>query len=602
VRRDYTPAHANAAQSGGPVIAAVRKALRERKERVLTRPFWRLVSHFGLRLFSGTGESEDGLGLSIGAILALLAAPGAFISILLLDKYSSLLRYFRGNEAFDPYAASLSDQYFFLTFSMVITGIVTVLKWDSIFPDRRDYMNLAPLPMPTRRIFLANITAIVILAVAFAVDVNAASSLLFPMEVTMEQPKFIFFLQFARAHFLGVLLSSLFIFFALFALIGTLMVLLPETLFRRISLYLRVLLVMALLALLCSTFALPQHLHTLSSDPLSVLRWLPPVWFLGLLRSVLGQADAGMAHLGAIGLRDMAVATLLAPAVYVASYYRYFIRIPERLDTTLRNREPRSLLPAALMDSLILRSAFEKAIYRFTMKTLLRSERHSLIFGAFSGLGLVLAFQTLASAMSAAHTEHPSAQLLSVPFVLAYFVIFGLRFVFNIPAELNANWVHRVVLDQEKHEARSLARKVMLTFIVPWAVLVCLPVSIHAWGLAVGAGHTFLLLASCGFLSQVLLHRFCKVPFTCTYPVWKQSATVMILLYVLGFWAFAFLLPDLERALLRQSPAFLWGFSTLVLAVTSALRRAHDRQEQDTPLVFDEKADAAFEILNLSGR
>lgn len=586
-------------------VAAVRKTVRERRERLLSRPFWRLVSHFGMRLFSGAGDSsEGGLGLSVSAILAMLAAPGAFISILLFDKYSSLLRFLRGNHYFDPYAASLPDQYFFLTFAMVITGIVTVLKWDSIFPDRRDYMNLAPLPVATRQIFLANITAIVLIALAFAIDVNAVSSILFPMEVTMEQPRFIFFVHFASAHFLGVMLSSFFIFLALFALIGTLMLLLPDSAFRRISLYLRVFIVMLLLGLLCSTFTVPQLLRKLGSDPHSILRWLPPVWFLGLLRSVLGKADTALAQMGRLGWQAIITVSVLAPAVYIASYYRYFIRIPETLDTTLRNRAPKTLLPIAWMDQLILRSSFERAIYRFTLKTLLRSERHSLLFGAFSGLGLVLALQVLASATTASHApdELPRTELLSVSFVLAYFVICGLRFVFDIPAELHANWVHQVILDHEQREPATLARKVILTFVLPWVVLVSLPLSIRSWGWAIGAGHVAVLITACSLLAQLLLRRFRKIPFTCTYPVWKQSATMMILFYVLGFWAFAFLLPRLEHALLMQTPYFLWVLSALMLLAGVALRRLQAVEGVDTLLIFEEKNSPPFEILNLSGR
>ncbi|HEY2915568.1 MAG TPA: hypothetical protein VGK21_19530, partial [Candidatus Angelobacter sp.] len=282
------------------MITAVREALHNRWTRLLQRPFYRLVAHFGMKLFSGNGEG--GLELGAGTVLALLAAPGAFISIMLLDKYSGLLRYFRGNTNFDPYAASVPDQYFFLTFSMAITGIVTVLKWDSILPDRRDYMNLAPLPIATRRIFLANVVAIVLIAVAFAVDVNAVSSLFFPMVVTMEQPRFAAYVQFARAHFAGVLLASLFVSFALFALIGALMVLLPESIFRRISIYLRVLVVILLLGLLCSTFAVAPLLSTLHANAPSFLRWLPSVWFLGLSRTILGKANAAMAQMGTIGL------------------------------------------------------------------------------------------------------------------------------------------------------------------------------------------------------------------------------------------------------------------------------------------------------------
>jgi hypothetical protein len=558
-----------------------------------------------MRLFSGTGDSgEGGLGLSVSAILAMLAAPGAFIAILLLDKYSSLLRFLRGNHAFDPYAASLPDQYFFLTFSMVITGIVTVLKWDSIFPDRRDYANLAPLPIATRRIFLANITAIVLIALAFAVDVNAVSSFLFPMEVTMEQPRFVFYVQFASAHFLGVMLSSIFIFLALFALIGMLMVLLPDNAFRRVSLYLRIFIVMLLLALLTSTFAVPQLLHNPASDPHFILRWLPPVWFLGLLRSVLGKADTALAQMGRLGWQAMIAVGLLAPVVYVASYYRYFIRIPETLDTTLRNRAPRTVVPMAWMDQLVLRSPFERAIYRFTVKTLLRSERHSLLFGAFAGLGLVLAFEMLASSYGAARApgEPPGAGLLSAPFVLAYFLISGLRFVFDIPAELRANWVHQSILHHEQRGPARLARTVILTFVLPWVLVVCLPLSVWGWGWTVGAAHVAVLAAASNLLAQFLLRRFHKIPFTCTYPPWKQSATVMILFYLLGFWAFAFLLPGLERSLILRTPLFLWILCLLMLLAGAALRRLQAVEAVDTSLIFEEKNPAPFEILNLSGR
>jgi hypothetical protein len=582
------------------VITAAREAIHKRWTRLLERPFCRLAAHFGMKLFSGNGEG--GLELGAGTVLALLAAPGAFISILLLDKYSSLLRFLRGNNHFDPYATSVPDQYFFLTFSMAITGIVTVLKWDSIFPDRRDYMNLAPLPIATRRIFLANVTAIVLIAVAFAVDVNAVSSLFFPMVVTMEEPKFAAYVQFARAHFAGVLLASLFVSFAMFALIGTLMVLLPDSVFRRISIYVRVLVVILLLALLCSTFAVAPLLSTLHAGAASFLRWLPPVWFLGLSRMILGKADVAMAQMGTIGFWAVITATVLAPLVYVLSYYRYFIRIPETLDTTLKSRAPRILFPMRMMDGFVLRSAYERATYRFAMKTLLRNDRHSLIFGGFAGLGIVIASQTLLSAVNQKPGAAPSAALISVPFTLAYFLICGLRFVFDLPAELRANWVHRVILDHEQEAPADAARKVILTFVLPWVLVVCLPLYLYYWGWSVGIALAAVLIAGCYLLADGLLRRFAKIPFACAYPVRKQSATVIVLFYVLGLWAFTSILPGLEHALLMKSVWYLWGLVLVLQIVRLVLRRLRDDDPRSRVLVFEEASDTPFELLNLSGR
>src|SRR5579864_7475709 len=552
-----------------------------------------------MKLFSGNGEG--GLELGAGTVLALLAAPGAFISIMLLDKYSGLLRFLRGNHNFDPYATSIPDQYFFLTFSMAITGIVTVLKWDNIFPDRRDYVNLAPLPIPTRRIFLANVTAIILIALVFAVDVNAVSSLFFPMVVTMEEPKFAAYVQFARAHFSGVLLASLFVSFALFALIGTLMVLLPDSIFRRISIYVRVLVVILLLGLLCSTFAVAPLLSTLHDGTPSFLRWLPPVWFLGLSRMILGRADAAMAQVGAVGLWAVIAVAIIAPLVYVLTYYCYFIRIPETLDTTLRSRAPRILFPMRLMDLFVLRSAYERATYRFAMKTLLRNDRHSLIFGGFAGLGIVIASQTLLAAVNQKPGAAPSAAMISVPFSLAYFLICGLRFVFDLPAELRANWVHRVILDSEQQAPADAARKVILTFVLPWILLVCVPLYVYHWGWT-GIALAAVLIAGCYLLADGLLCRFAKIPFACAYPAWKQSATVIVLFYVLGLWAFASLLPGLEHALLLKSVWYLWGLVLVLLAVQIALRRLRDDDPRSRVLIFDEVPDTPFELLNLSGQ
>jgi hypothetical protein len=401
-----------------------------------------------------------------------------------------------------------------------------------------------------------------------------------------------------------VLLASLFTFFSLFAVIGSLMAALPDSVFRRISIYLRVLIVILLLALLCTTFAVPPMLHTLSHDPHSPLRWFPPVWFLGLSRTMLGKANAALAQMGATGVRAIFAVTLLAPMVYVLSYYRYFIRIPETLDTTLRNRAPRHLFPMRLMDRLILRSGFERAIHRFAMKTLLRNERQSLLFGAFAGLGFVIASQTLVSAFNQRPVDAdslPNAALLSAPLVLAYFVICGLRFIFDLPAELNANWVHRVVLDHERHVSAAVTRKIILTFVLPWVLVVCLPLYLYCWGVTVGGALTVVLIAGCYLLTDFLLRRFRKVPFTCAYPAWKQHATVIVLLYVLGLWAFAFLLPGLERALLLRSSWYLWGLAGMLLAARLVMHKLRDDDGSSHSLVFEDTGDSPFELLNLSG-
>src|SRR5580692_10869709 len=209
------------------------------------RPFFRLVRLFVDRIFHGSGGEAGGedLDFSLGLVLAILALPGGFYSIFLFDKYSSLLEWIRGQHNFDPLAAALPDEYFFIVLSMVVTGTVAVWRWDSIFPDRRDYFNLVPLPIPTRSIFFANLIAMLYLVALLAIDVNAASSVLFPLVVCASQEHIAFFLRFAAVHATCVLTASIFSFSAVFSLLGFSMAVLPNSAFKRLSPYLRALLV-----------------------------------------------------------------------------------------------------------------------------------------------------------------------------------------------------------------------------------------------------------------------------------------------------------------------------------------------------------------------
>src|SRR5882762_4049721 len=109
----------------------------------------------------GGGDSDSNEGsASIGAVLVLLAMPGTLVSLLLMEKYGSLVRFLRGQGAFDPFVATLPDEYFFIVLSMGVIGSVILWRWETIFPDKRDFQNLIHLPISLGRIFLANLAAI----------------------------------------------------------------------------------------------------------------------------------------------------------------------------------------------------------------------------------------------------------------------------------------------------------------------------------------------------------------------------------------------------------------------------------------------------------
>ncbi len=330
--------------------------------------------------------------LSLGLVLSLLALPGALYSALLFEKYSTLLLWMRGQQNFDPVAATVQDEYFFVVLSMVVTGAVAVWRWDSIFPDRRDYMNLVPLPISTKVIFLANLTAILGLAGVLAIDVNAASALLYPLAASSGQESFRYVAQLAGTHVLVVLLASVFSFLAIFAIVGVLMAALPYMVFRRISIYLRSLIIVVLVGLLSTSFAIPSMIDQL---PQTSIRLLPSVWFLGLSQLVHGSANPDLSKLGWLSLKGLGFVFVSAMAAYAVSYRTYFARIPEVADTNAGARHNGISRLFPMLDRMMLRTPFQRAGYRFAMTTLFRSERHSLVLAGFAGLAIVIASQVL---------------------------------------------------------------------------------------------------------------------------------------------------------------------------------------------------------------
>ena len=50
-------------------------------------------------------------------------------------------------------------EHFLIATTMLVVGLFAVLSWDSTFPDRRDVLVLAPLPVRARTLFLAKVAA-----------------------------------------------------------------------------------------------------------------------------------------------------------------------------------------------------------------------------------------------------------------------------------------------------------------------------------------------------------------------------------------------------------------------------------------------------------
>jgi hypothetical protein len=576
-------------------------AAKQRWQAFLQKPFARLVRHATNRIFAGGEGAEPGeLDMSIGTVLAVLAAPGAFVAIMLSDCYGSLFRWMRGQPAaFDLYAVSVPDEYFFIVLAMVATAAVAVWKWDRLLPDRRDFLNIAPLPLANRTVFFANLAAIIALAALLSLDVNAFSCVLFPVFVTF-QATFSDFLKFLITHAAAVFLAGAFGFLSVFALLGAMLAILPFRAFRRISFYVRCAILFFLGSLLVTGFSVPNKFAALASASRPWTRVPPPAWFLGLCESIRGRHQPVFASLASAAIWALSLALFFSIAAFLLGYRRSYLRSAE-VGQSSSPAGPHFNFVFRMLDALLLKTPLERASYPFVLRAFFRSQEQAFVLGSFATVGVVLASQDLfqAGAVGASRTAIPSPSILSVPFVLGFFLILGLYSAFSIPAHLRGNWLFRFHVDAASHNSASLARKVTLTFLVPLLFAPCVAIYSWFWGWQIGLLHTALVVAWCALLLEGLLVRFRKIPFTCSVPGFKSHAIMTVVLLLLGFFFFTSVTAAVENWALADPVYFVVFLPVVGGFLFLFYRRRKGLIESDRRLIFEEKSSPVVEAMNL---
>ncbi|MBC8165567.1 MAG: hypothetical protein H7Y20_06820 [Bryobacteraceae bacterium] len=523
-----------------------------------------MVRHFFLDFFQvefGTGESR----LGMAPLLAVLMVPGALMSIALFAKYSALLRWIKRDFTFNPDIASLPDKYMFIAMSIAVTGIVAVLRWDSLFPDRRDFANLAPLPIETRGILLAKLTALTGFVLIFVIDVNLLPTILFPMIVMENQGTFHDLLAFWIAHAVAVTAAGLWTFCAFLAVTGTLMAVLPYGVFRRSRRYFQFLCIVLLLILFLSAPAMRFEVVKIRSGVSSPMEWLPVAWFLGLYQTLQGKAAGSFPALSAMSIRAMAMSVVLALAAYGISYRWYFLRSAETTEGPSSGwRLPPSLF--RWVDALLLRSSFDRATFRFIVRTLARSEQHTAMLAATLGTGFALAVQ---SAMDARPGDPVPSGLLASSLIVVYSLLAGLRLSFGLPSEVRANWTFRMASD-EGVDPQRVVRIAMFLFLLPVAALSSLVCGIAFWP-EIGAGHMIFTLCCAAVLIELLTAGFRVIPFTCSWIPGRENLVFAIAVWAAGLLFFGPLLAIIEGFLLLDFWRFL-PFLVVIAAILFAQR------------------------------
>ena len=540
-----------------------------------------LVDHFFRRFFDNDTIQVDGDTLTtVVRAISAVAVPGLMVAFFLQTEYPQR-----------PKWGAIEDQYFFVLFSFVVMGAVSIFEWEMLFPDRLDFLILSPLSLKPLQMLAAKAAALIGFFALFLVGCNLFGTLLLPAVSKGD------FVRQVYAHGTAVLFAGVFAASLFLAMGGVLLCVLDTARFRIASPIMQMLSVMGLVLLMLQYLQYGNSMQALLSYPLGIARWMPPIWFLGMYQQLLHRSAAPpfAQEMTRYAVRGTAIAASVALLTYPIAWAR--MRRIAIEGSSSRRRQPSRWL-AGLVHTVVRRPG-ERAIFHFIGQTIARNNRYQVYLAMYCGTGLALAVACAVTFRGTGSGIHPvlsNRGLHAMMPLLLFWVIAGLRTAFAFPLNLSAGWIFRVTGVNVSECAAAARRWVLLCAIgVMSGIVVALRVA--GWDV-----RHLLVQVVCGLCLSILLtdgffFLHPSVPFNRPRMPGRTSLPLMMTLYVGVFPPFVLSVIDLETRLEKNlAKLLLLGIVTAALHVASGrLRRASEEVEEEM-----EGYEGEFQLLGLS--
>jgi hypothetical protein len=493
-----------------------------------------LVRHILHRFLHNELLASDDETKRVMTISYAVALPGLIVALFLFPMYHA----FPPNPIHRPFWSQASDHYFYATYSLLVMAAATVYEWDLLFPDLLDIFVLSPLPIDSRRLFLARVLALAIFLALVMLGTNALGMIFLPLAA--ERPDL--FRHFF-AHAVAVIMSGSFAATAFLTLQGILLNTVGERIFRRITPLLQGASIMLLLSILLLIPTVSGSLPNILQSGSPAVLCFPPFWFLGIYERLLAGPSAlpvfhQLAHIGCYALLVTLACTLLT---YPLAYRRRVRQLIEGSSaTSTRSRAATPL--RRLLHATILRTPSQRAIFHFISQTILRSQRQRVSLAMFGGLALSI---TLAEMLVVRVTNghiHPALLphgIRSAVPIVAFWTVVGLRSVISAPVDRRGSWIFSALIGRPGPTHLAGAR----IWITLWAVFLTVATAVCFHALSPASMKTPFILAAqliiaigvSFLLTDLLLFAIRTIPFTHLHKSAITDLPIAVIRYFVAF-------------------------------------------------------------------
>jgi hypothetical protein len=439
------------------------------------------------------------------------------------------------------------SQAFHIHFAMAIAGLVTMLVWTSLTPDRRDALVLGPLPLQAGEQARARLLALLQFFGMFATAVAVPTAVAFTF-VTLGESSPWSVLAGVAGHVCGVALGAAFVFFVLVDTQLLLAATLGPAAVRVATWPLQGAALVAMVSALSLTGRIADAMLTPDAVRDVWVMGNPAAWFVGLYRWVAGDERAVMAMLASKALLATALAVTVALAAYPIAYGRC-------MQNAMAGEGRRATWWSGVFTRLWLRSLrpwlrtpLERGLAAFITATLTRSHAHRVLIGGYLGVAVMCALPLAARLLESTDTAATRYAWFSVPLGLLCWSAAALRVAVMLPVEPASNWVFKLTEPVDKHRVLSTVVTVMLgATAVPLAFAFGVASAV-AGGWVLGVTVFAVVFAAGTALIELLTLTMRTVPGACTYRPGQLRLRVLWPVYLMVWTLIAYVLPRLAMA------------------------------------------------------
>ena len=478
-------------------------------------------------------------------LLAALATPGVMVS-------GSQYYFYAHARTFAP---ELQDRILFVSqafhvdFAMAIAGLITMLVWTALTPDRLDALVLGPLPVSPGEQARARLLALSRFFVMFAAAVAVPTAVAFTF-VTVGDSSVTEVPRRIAGHIGSTMLSAALVFFLLIDVQLLLAALLGPRAVAIATVPLQAAALAGMVGALSFTPRLADALLVEQPVTSAWVMWNPVAWFVGVYRWVAGDGRDVFATLAVRAALATASVVGLAVIAYPIAYERC-------LQNAIAGEGHRAgwwsgAVRRLWLQSLrpLLSTPLERGLASFIITTFASSHAHRFLIGSYIGVGVLFALPLVGRVVSGAETARSA--WFSIPLGLLCWTAAAMRVAMMLPVEPAANWIFKLTEPVDK-------RRVLSTAVTVIEGATACPLALF-FGVAAAMieGSTFglmvfaVVLLTGLTLAELLTLTLRTVPCTCTYRPGQLRLRVLWPVYLTLWLLVAYGLPSLALTSLGQ--------------------------------------------------